>query len=360
MPIITTVRGDITPDQLGFTSLHDHTFIDLHVAGEYMQSMFPGVTLEILAFCPENYGFLKTGAYLANKELQVVDDLALLTKEYNYFAAAGGKSVCDPSPIGIRGSVQKMQQLSEATGLHIICATGMYHETAIPPQYRHQTPDFYYQLFKKEIEGGIDGTNVRPGILKASLAALSDSEEAVLDACLHLTAETGMATYVHTEPMLRGDDIQNILDRTASKYSVDHSRVVVCHMDNRIAASVAVSDYLEHPATDRTLNLELQKALLGKGYNIGLDTWGMPVENMNFFMPDDFERLKALITLIDLGFGGQIALGNDFSSKMAWRTYGGYGCTRFVDFGLFLMKQMGREEQVQQLVYENPARILAY
>lgn len=360
MAKITTVRGDISPEELGFTSLHDHTFIDLHVAGEHMQSMFPDVTQEMLAFRPENYNFLKTGTYLANKELQVVDDLELMTKEYSYFTAAGGKAICDPAPIGVRGSVRKMQKLSEAAGLHIICATGMYHETAIPPQYQHQTADFYYQLFRKEIENGIDGTEVRPGILKASLAALSDSEEAVLDACLRLTAETGMAAYIHTEPMLDGADIQDILDRTADKYSVDHSRVVVCHMDNRIAASVMVTDYLEDPATDRTLDLELQKALLGKGYNISLDTWGMPVENPNFFMPDDFERLKALITLIDLGFGGQIALGNDFASKLACRTYGGYGCTRFIDFGLFLMEQLGRGDQIRQLVYENPARILAY
>lgn len=357
---ITTVRGDISPEQLGFTSMHDHTFVDLHLAGAYMESMFAGLPSEMLAFTPENYAFLKNGSYLANKELQVVDDLELLVKEFSYFKAAGGQSVCDPGPIGLRGDMRKRKELSERTGLNIICATGLYHETSIPPELRGKDEAFYYTLFKSEIENGIDGTDVHPGILKASLATASENEAAVLGACLHLTKETGMATYIHTEPTLPGDAIVNLLEGLVEKYGVDRSRVSICHMDNRIAGGVMVMDYLNKPEVDRTLDLELQKTLLSKGYNIGLDTWGMPVENPQFFFPDDFERLKALITLIDLGYGGQITLGNDFSSKLAARTYGGYGCTRFIDFGLATMNQMGRGEQVHKLVYENPARILAY
>lgn len=256
--------------------------------------------------------------------------------------------------------MSKRRELSQRTGLNIICATGLYHEASIPPEFRGKDEDFYYSLFKGEIENGIDGTDIHPGILKASLATASETEAFVLGACLRLTKETGMATYIHTEPTLTGDAIVELLERLTAKYGVDRGRVSVCHMDNRIAGSVMVTDYLNTPSVDRTLNLELQKTLLDKGYNIGLDTWGMPVENPQFFFPDDFERLKALITLIDLGFGDQITLGNDFSSKLAARTYGGYGCTRFIDFGMALMKQLGREAQAHKLVYENPARILAH
>lgn len=357
---ITTVCGDIAPEELGFTSMHDHTFVDLSLAGAFMEAMFAGMPSQMLAFTPENYAFLKNGSYLANKELQVVDDLELLVKEFSFFKAAGGGSVCDPGPIGLRGDVGKRPELSRRTGLNIICATGLYHESSIPPELRGKDEDFYYALFKGEIENGIDGTDVRPGILKASLATACETEAFVLGACLRLTKETGMATYIHTEPTLPGDAIVELLERLAAKYGVDRSRVSVCHMDNRIAGGVMVADYLNDPSVDRTLDLEVQKTLLDKGYNIGLDTWGMPVENPQFFFPDDFERLKALITLLDLGFGSQITLGNDFSSKLAARTYGGYGCTRFVDFGLSMLKQTGRETQAHQLVYENPARILAH
>ena len=201
---VTTVCGDILPEELGYTSMHDHTFVDLHLAGEFMQAMFPDVTPEQLAFLPENYAFLKTGAYLASEELQVVDDLEYLVREYGYFKAMGGQSVCDPAPMGLRGSIRGRQELSRRTGLHIICATGLYHETSIPPKLRGREEDFYYQLFQNEIENGIEDTEVHPGILKASLATACENEENVLSACLRLTSETGMATYIHTEPTLDG------------------------------------------------------------------------------------------------------------------------------------------------------------
>lgn len=48
-----TICGDIDSSELGFTSMHDHTFVDLHVAGEFMQNMFPDVTREMVEFKPE-------------------------------------------------------------------------------------------------------------------------------------------------------------------------------------------------------------------------------------------------------------------------------------------------------------------
>lgn len=105
---IRTVCGDISPEHLGFTTMHDHTFLDLSVAGTFMKNMFPGVTDEILAFTPENYGFLKSGTYLMCKDLQVIDDMDYLVKEYNYFKALGGRSVVDPGPIGLRGRADRI------------------------------------------------------------------------------------------------------------------------------------------------------------------------------------------------------------------------------------------------------------
>lgn len=360
MKKIRTVCGDISPDELGFTSMHDHTFLNLEVAGGFMESMFPGVTQEMVEFKPENYGFLKTGTYLMCKELQRVDDMEGLVKEFGYFKGIGGSSVVDPSPSTGLSDPLKTRDLARRTGLHIIMATGVYHETAIPEEYRYKDADFYYSFMKNEVENGISGTDVKPGVLKGALASGCDMEQAVVEACIRLSSETGMLTNIHTEPMMDGDTIVELLDSLCEKYGLDHDRVLVCHMDNRIAGSVPVVDYLEDPGTDRTLDLELQKTLLSKGYNIGLDTWGMPVENENFFMPDDFERLKALITLADLGYVEHIALGNDFSSKLMWRQYGGHGCTRFADFGLKMMEMLGRDEQVHKLAYENPARMLAF
>lgn len=359
---ITTVLGDITLEELGYTSLHDHTFLDFATSAKYLESIFFDVDRCRLSFVPENYDYLKSGCFLLSPELQEMDDLDGLKREYSYFKAIGGSSVVDPLPMGPRpeGYPEKITALSRETGLNFITATGFYHDTAIPEELKGKGVEEYYKTMAREIRDGIDGTSVRPGCLKGAFNTMSETEQNIVEACIRLTKETGMSTHVHTEPMVDGDELVAVLDRLCEKYSVDHERIHVCHMDNRLLANTMVTDFLEDFNTQRCLDLEVQKALLSRGYTIGLDTWGMPIQNENMFMPDDFDRLKALITLMDLGYEDQITLGNDFSNKIEWRQYGGYGCTRFADFGLRLLELLGREEQAHKLVYENPARILAY
>lgn len=365
MTRITTVRGDISPEQLGFTSMHDHTLGDASTAGKYATKQLfsieesEGIPAEMLTLKPENYGFLRTGAYMVNPDFWVLDDVDAVAKELGYFKAIGGNSIVDPDPIGIRGNIEDIRLLSEKTGINIICATGMYHEMAIDEKYKGRDEDYFYNLFKGEIENGIDGTDIHPGVLKAALAAGSKTEEAALMACVHLTKETGMMTYVHTDA-LDDETTINMIETAVKKYDVDRSRINVCHIDSAISGGVSVNDYLFNPEVDRTIDLSTAKTLLEKGYNIGLDGWGMPISPPGYFLPDDYDRLKALITLLDLGYGKQLTLGNDFGQIMTYRANGGYGCTRFAEFGLQMLSSFGREEDVKMLAYENPARLLAY
>jgi phosphotriesterase-related protein len=361
---ITTVRGDIAPQDLGYTTMHDHTFVDLRIAGEFMKNMFPDTGEGQLAFCPENYGFLKTGTYLMSRELQIVDDMDYLLKEYAYFKAIGGKSIVDPAPVGIRGSADKLKEFSELSGLNLICATGIYTATSRPQEYLGKGEDFMYQSFRKEIEKGIGGTDVKPGILKAAIATygsngIADEEISGVRACARLSAETGMSIHLHTDPMISGDDVVDAVKMAIDECGAKADRIVVCHTDNRLASGVMVADYLEDINAGRNIDIEMHKKLLDMGVNIGLDTWGMPIANPNFFMADDFERTKALVAFIDLGYDSQITLGNDFSSKLAGRSYGGFGCVRFAEFGLSMLEQLGRGKSIQRLTIENPARILA-
>ncbi|MGN1023357.1 MAG: phosphotriesterase [Lachnospiraceae bacterium] len=362
---ITTVCGDIAPEKLGVTSLHEHTFLDLRIAKTFLKRYFAKVPASMLEFKPENYAFLKSGVYLVSDECAVVDDMDFLVKEYGFFRADGGASVCDCSPIGCRGDVKKIRALSEKTGLNIICATGVYTMTSRPPELQGKDEAFYYETFRHEVEDGIDGTDIHPGLLKAAIATygpdrkIMDGEIAGVRACARLSAETGLSVHIHTDPMISGEDVIRVA-KMAIDCGAAPDKVHICHMDSRIAKDVTVCDYLTRPEVDRTLNLDTQKALLDMGVTIGLDTWGMPITNNNFFVPDDFERLKALITLLDQGYGDQITLGCDFSSKIMGRTYGCYGCTRTLEFAVPMLRQYGYESYIPKLLVDNPARILAY
>ena len=358
--IVHTVLGDIEPEDLGFTTMHDHTLINMSQSGKYMQDMFSDRDPASLEFVPENYVGIKDGSYLANPELWVEDDVDLYVKEYGFFKALGGRSVFDPSPVGIRGSIRSIQEVSRRTGLNIVCATGFYHETTIPPEHMDRGEEHFYEVMRDEVEHGIEGTEVRPGAIKCAFSYLEDNELDAVHAGLRLAAETGMCIHFHTEPTTPADDLLDELEASVKKYCVDRERVVVCHMDNRIAGSVVPSDYYEDESLDRTLDLELQRELLGRGYNIGLDTWCLPVQNPAFFMPDLFERTKALCLLCADGYAGQITLGNDFSGKICMRTYGEWGPTAAFAFGCQRLLELGHEDWVHTLTVETPARLLAF
>ena len=115
---ITTVLGDIAPEELGFTSLHDHTFLDLTTAAEYMTSIFFDTDPSQLTFIPENYSYLKTGTFLLCEALRKIEDVQELTAEYAYFQKLGGCAVVDPAPANIRpeGYAEKSRNCPERQG----------------------------------------------------------------------------------------------------------------------------------------------------------------------------------------------------------------------------------------------------
>lgn len=358
--IVRTVLGDIAPEDLGFTTMHDHTLLNMTQAGEYMQEMFSDRDPAMLEFVPENYASIKDGSYLANPKLWIEDDVELYVREYGFFKALGGKSVHDPSPAGVRGDIRKIQEISRRTGLNIIEATGFYHETTIPPEHMDQGEDHFYQFMKDEIENGIQGSDAKPGSLKCAFSYLLDNELDAVHAAMRLAAETGMCLNIHTEPTTPADDMLDELEASVEKYGVERERVIVCHMDNRIAGTVPPMDYFEDESLDRTLDLTLQRELLSRGYNIGLDTWCLPVVNPSFFMPDLFERTKALCLLCADGYAGQITLGNDFSGKICMRAYGEWGPTAAFAFGCQRLLELGHEDWVHTLTVETPARLLSF
>lgn len=360
MPRITTVLDDIAPDELGYTSMHDHSLLDLSMAGEYLGEMFPDISPDDVAFIPENHVFLQEGNYLINRELRVVDDVDLLAHEFGFFKQLGGCSVLDPTPVGMRPNILGTRELSQKTGLNFIVSTGFYHETSIPPEHMDQGEEHFYRFIKDELENGIAGTGIRPGAIKCAVTYCLENEVDSLNASFHLASETGMLVCVHTEPTTPEDDLVDTLEAAVEYYGVNRERVNICHLDNRIAASVVPADYLTEEGTDRTLDLELQRDLLGRGYNIGLDTWCLPLLNPQFFVPDLWQRTKALYVLCDEGYAGQITLGNDFSGKLCMRSYGGWGPTAAFAFGCARLSELGHDDWVRMLTVETPKRLLAY
>jgi predicted metal-dependent phosphotriesterase family hydrolase len=95
--IVRTVRGDIIPETLGPCDAHEHLFL--------RTPMLPG------------------------EEMTRADEL---TAEARALAAAGARAVVDWTPIGLGRSPLELAGLAEASGLHVIAATGYHREAHYP------------------------------------------------------------------------------------------------------------------------------------------------------------------------------------------------------------------------------------
>ena len=67
MKRITTVRGDISPNELGFTTMHEHTIGDLAFLRNTLP-FIPPIPKQMLTLTPENFAFLRNGAGLFSDE----------------------------------------------------------------------------------------------------------------------------------------------------------------------------------------------------------------------------------------------------------------------------------------------------
>lgn len=362
--IIHTVCGDILPENLGFTTMHEHTIADmgpLIAAQQMYKDMVPPKDLEVK---PENMPFLRSGVGLFSEGCSPHNDVEWLIKELEIFRdKVGGSALVDASPISMRGDVRLIQQASQATGVHIIVATGFYYEMGRLESERHLTEDDVYRICKDEVENGIDGTDIYPGFLKCGMSSHGPGSEIpqcewdALRALSSLAVETGFSLHVHTAVPMTPEQIISVA-KCALDIGVKPDRLYMMHLDQYLRTPYNIDDYIRNFDQPRSVNIELQCKLLDMGCTIGFDSW----DSLVHILPDNYDRMKALVELLRRGYGGQIVLGHDVSDKSHSASFGYTGYTGFaanVIPKLFDFMDVIEAEDVDKLVYDNPAKLLA-
>ena len=126
---IPTATGEILPEQMGITSLHEHIA-------------------------------LRRGA--VHRE----QGLAYAISELNKAKALGLRTIAD---VGPPDDVAGIQDVARATGINVICCTGFY--LLRREQLALKAEDFESKMLH-DIEHGLQGTEVRPGVIKVASARL--------------------------------------------------------------------------------------------------------------------------------------------------------------------------------------------
>ena len=312
MPTVNTVLGPVETTDLGFTLSHEH--LGTNAAG--IRQTYPEF-------------FDRSGVIEQAK--------AALKEAYD----EGLRTIIDVSTIDLGRDVQMMEEVSRASGVQIVAATG--NHLSVPRPFGDVSPDVIASLYVREIEEGIEGTGIKAGIIKVASdrGGVTQPQEVILRAAARAQKITGVPISTHTwSPDRVGEQQVRILEEEG----VDLNRVYIGHSNDDIDM-----DYL--------------LGLLQKGVWLGLDRYpGGRISGT----PNWEQRTEIAKKLIDGGHCDRIMLSHDYSVPKARhgaevqeerRRANPDGYNFISRKVLPLLRDQGASDQdIRQIMEENPRR----
>ena len=234
-----TVTGPISSDQLGFTLVHEHLFLDSTREGSDDNNLLNDAELayqELMRY--KNAGGVtlvdQTNGGLRGTDLPHPPQLSRgyyiqpesLTRAFTEpWELDHNKALIAPDFLPMKHPLA-VRQMAERTGLNVILGSGWYRETYYWP-YAYQTKTSRLaEDIVRELTEGIDGTDVRAGIIGeigCRHTRISAAEERMLRAAARAHKETGVTIATSA---LRGPSGLDQLD-ILEEEGVDPRRVII-------------------------------------------------------------------------------------------------------------------------------------
>jgi len=252
MTVINSVLGPLDTNDIGFTLMHEHLIVS--PAGVYRDY-------------PELLG--------SNLMERVVDGLKK--------AKEGGiDTIVDATTLDLGRDIELMAEASRRSGVNIIACSGWWLD--FPRFFQGVSAEQLEELFIREVEEGISGTNIKAGILKSAsdINGVTSNEETVLRAvaCAHL--KTGVPIMVHSySPGQVGRQQLAALQEEG----VDLKRVKMDHSND-------------------TTDVEYLTWLMEQECYLGLDRYPGTVTS-------SLSRTKTMKALIDAGYADRLCPSHD-------------------------------------------------
>ena len=249
---LQTVTGPVGADAFAFALAHEHLFVD------FLGPSHPDYGRvdrdEVRAACLERLAPVR---------------------------ASGVDLLVDCTCLGIGRDVALLCEVSEASGIPIACATGIYK--ALRPRHLLEAgADELADLFVRELTVGIDDRAVKAGFIKLATteSGPTQDETIVHRAGAMAAAATGAAIVLHSP---RADVAETVL-ATLEREGFDPARLVWAHA---------------HEST-----LEANLALAERGITVSLDAIGTA---------DDEDMMQRIERLAEAGLDGQVVVSSDSS-----------------------------------------------
>jgi phosphotriesterase-related protein len=300
--VVQTVLGPLDASKLGFTLTHEHV-------GSSSAKIFGS---------------------RANSVAKAVDKL----KEAK---DAGINTIVDVTTFDIGRDIRFREEISRKSGMQIVASTGQHLFAPEPLSVR--TVEEITELFIREIEQGIDDTDIKAGVIKVATRsdAMTPAEEKVFKAAARASKATGVPIETHTNARRRAGEKQaEILEAEG----VSPARVSLGHSDD-------------------TDDMNYLIGLAKRGYTLGMDHIyrGMAQGEKVPWQ----RRAEYIKQLLDAGFVEKTFLSNDW-------VFGDKEREKLNPDGLLFntrktipyLKQIGvSQREIDVITIENPKRFFS-
>ena len=212
--VVQTVQGSLAASKLGFTLTHEHICrVPLKIFGDRTNALAKAI------------------------------DRAKMARD------EGVDTIVDVTTFDVGRDIRFGEEVSRKSGMQIVACTGQH--LFAPESFNERSVEEITELFVREIERGIEDTDIRAGVIK--VASRSDSmtsaEKNVFKAAARASKATGVPIETHTHARRRGGEAQ----------------VEIFEAEGVSAASVSLGH------SDDTDDLRYLIGLAKRGYTLGMD-----------------------------------------------------------------------------------------
>lgn len=317
--MVETYQGARHPDVLGTTLIHEHLFVR-------------DQELDLSLPFPEW------------NETSMVDRAV---KALTSLHELGIDTVVDLTVPGLGRDAQLVKRVAVRAPVNLIASTGLYGAAGLPlffqlhgPGRAVDGPEPLIELFVRDIESGIGGTDVKAGMLKV----MSGEEGITPDVARVMTAaaiahqQTGVPITTHSHPATHGGLEQQAFFRA---HGVSLDRVIIGHSGD-------------------TEDLDYLCELMDSGSTIGMDRFGME------HVLDDRRRLHTVLELLGRGYVDRMVLSHDAAiyshvTPPSWRARfsTNWHMENLPRRVLPLLREAGATQaEIDQMLVSNPKRLL--
>jgi phosphotriesterase-related protein len=350
-----TVNGRVNGDQLGFTLMHEHMFLEffLHQGPRY-NTPATEISLWNEKLSLGNLHYLREGK--AIKDNLVLIDEEICINEVNYFKRYGGNTIVELTNIGLGRDPMALRRVSNATGLQVIMGSGWYEKRYYPENMDQLTVEYMTDEIIRDLTTGVNDTGIRSGIIGEvgiNGNPITVNEEKSIRASGRASVATGAAISFHHGGTGRE---RFAVASMLREEGVDLTRVIYGHSNSYCADVPFLLELLD-------LGVYVQFDTLGRvGAPVArrASVPGPVVQGMHQVATDVLVA-EAIPQLIQAGFEDRILLSQDVCTKVCLKSYGGMGYSFLQEkFLPYLIDQGVKPEQIIKMMIDNPRRVLTF